>query len=371
VCELKAVIIIAIAVGVGILGFFILFIGLNMFDQGILLGEVDDVRLASLQSNYYYEDDRLVVNVILTNKDGEHTKANGHVELSVLKDGRPVYSNEYDFTKDDFLSWQTIFGGEFTGYRIDIKEYFSSGEHDVYVDMVLKSDRYWEDLHDTFYSLEQARSDIELEEPVRSDIELEEPESTNIISQECSGTARCITGTVTSIIDGDTIKVDGQTIRFALASAPELNEFNGPEARDFIENLCPVGSTVLVDEDDGRTEGSFGRILGVIHCNGVNLDEELLDADLGDILLEHCSTSEFADDYWAVKHGCTTSSESSETIQVPKVTTNDCDPSYPDFCIPPPPPDLDCKDIPQKKFTVLQPDPHRFDGDKNGVGCES
>jgi len=355
-------------VGVGILGFFILFIGLNMFDQGILLGEVDDVRLASLQSNYYYEDDRLVVNVILTNKDGEHTKANGHVELSVLKDGELVYSNEYDFTKDDFLSWQTIFGGEFTGYRIDIKEYFSSGEHDVYVDMVLKSDRYWEDLHDTFYSLEQTVSDIELEEPeppLHGDPEpplYDDRPPASDYSESCYGTASCFTGTVTEVIDGDTIKVDGQTIRFALASAPELNEFNGPEARDFIENLCPVGSTVLVDEDDGRTEGSFGRILGVIHCNGVNLDEELLDAGLGDIFLEHCSTSEFANDYWAVKHGC---------IQVPKVTTNDCDPSYPDFCIPSSPPDLDCKDIPQKKFTVLQPDPHRFDGDKDGIGCES
>ena len=42
-----------------------------------------------------------------------------------------------------------------------------------------------------------------------------------------------------------------------------------------------------------------------------------------------------------------------------------------DKSIPSSPPDLDCKDIPQKKFTVLQPDPHRFDGDKNGVGCES
>lgn len=48
----------------------------------------------------------------------------------------------------------------------------------------------------------------------------------------------------------------------------------------------------------------------------------------------------------------------------------DCDPSYPDFCIPPPPPDLDCRDIPQKNFTVLPPDPHRFDGDGDGIGCE-
>lgn len=48
-----------------------------------------------------------------------------------------------------------------------------------------------------------------------------------------------------------------------------------------------------------------------------------------------------------------------------------CDPSYPTVCIPPAPPDLDCGDIPFRQFTVLPPDPHRFDGDKDGVGCES
>ena len=38
-----------------------------------------------------------------------------------------------------------------------------------------------------------------------------------------------------------------------------------------------------------------------------------------------------------------------------------CDPSYPDFCIAPPPPDLNCPDIPQKGFTVTGSDPHGFD----------
>ena len=48
-----------------------------------------------------------------------------------------------------------------------------------------------------------------------------------------------------------------------------------------------------------------------------------------------------------------------------------CDPAYPTVCIPPPPPDLDCGDITFRRFTVLPPDPHRFDGDHDGVGCES
>lgn len=48
-----------------------------------------------------------------------------------------------------------------------------------------------------------------------------------------------------------------------------------------------------------------------------------------------------------------------------------CHPSYPDVCIPPAPPDLDCGDIPYTWFTVLPPDPHGFDRDHDGFGCES
>ena len=51
--------------------------------------------------------------------------------------------------------------------------------------------------------------------------------------------------------------------------------------------------------------------------------------------------------------------------------TGNCDPAYPTVCIPPPPPDLDCADIAFRRFTVLPPDPHHFDGDHNGIGCES
>jgi len=50
-----------------------------------------------------------------------------------------------------------------------------------------------------------------------------------------------------------------------------------------------------------------------------------------------------------------------------------CAASYPTVCIPPPPPDLDCGDIPFRNFTVRwtvpDPDPHRFDGNHDGVGC--
>jgi hypothetical protein len=48
-----------------------------------------------------------------------------------------------------------------------------------------------------------------------------------------------------------------------------------------------------------------------------------------------------------------------------------CSPCYPTICIPPPPPDLDCGDIPYRNFYVAGCDPHGFDGDNDGIGCES
>ena len=49
----------------------------------------------------------------------------------------------------------------------------------------------------------------------------------------------------------------------------------------------------------------------------------------------------------------------------------ECDPSYPTVCLPSPPPDLDCPQIPYTDFVVVQPDPHGLDRDKDGIGCES
>lgn len=48
-----------------------------------------------------------------------------------------------------------------------------------------------------------------------------------------------------------------------------------------------------------------------------------------------------------------------------------CDPSYPGVCVPPPPPDLNCGDILDRNFAVVGSDPHGFDANNDGVGCES
>lgn len=52
---------------------------------------------------------------------------------------------------------------------------------------------------------------------------------------------------------------------------------------------------------------------------------------------------------------------------------NECDRSYPDFCLAPSwvIGDLDCGDISYRRFTVYAPDSHGFDSDGDMVGCES
>ena len=120
----------------------------------------------------------------------------------------------------------------------------------------------------------------------------------------CLGEAQCITGKVTKIIDGDTIKVDGESIRFALTSTPEIYDEKGMLAKEFVEKICPIGSTVLVDEDDMQTEGSYGRMIGLIKCNGKILNESVLESGHGEISIRYCKTSEFANSEWAKRFGC-------------------------------------------------------------------
>ncbi|ABK77321.1 micrococcal nuclease-like protein [Cenarchaeum symbiosum A] len=126
-----------------------------------------------------------------------------------------------------------------------------------------------------------------------------------ILVPECMGSAECITSEVVRVIDGDTIKIGGnRNIRLALSSAPELSEPGGTEAKAFAEMLCPAGAAVLVDGDDGQTEGSYGRTIGMVYCNGSSLNEELLDSGHGTLSGRFCADSEFAGMPWARRHGC-------------------------------------------------------------------
>jgi len=194
----------------------------------------------------------------------------------------------------------------------------------------------------------------------------------------CLGNGLCISARVERIVDGDTIYAEGYTIRLSLTNTPEKNETGYSEATEFTKKLCPVGSVITVDQDDKQPYDVYNRLLGKVYCNDKLLNAELLLNGHANILTQYCSTSEFAGEEWAKKFGCAMKhqetlspsiQESSKSMTTSK--EDSCDPSYPDVCIPSPPPDLDCGEISYTKFKVLPPDPHRFDGDKDGIGCES
>jgi hypothetical protein len=67
---------------------------------------------------------------------------------------------------------------------------------------------------------------------------------------ECQGQADCFRGTVTEIVDGDTLDINNVRVRLALVNTPERGENGYTEAIDFVQSVCGMGTTALVDEDD-------------------------------------------------------------------------------------------------------------------------
>jgi len=120
-------------------------------------------------------------------------------------------------------------------------------------------------------------------------------------SPQCNGTAACFRESVTYIVDGDTLDVGSTRIRLALVNSPEVGQPGYTEAKQFTAQTCPVGSSVLVDEDDGQTGGSYGRMVALVYCGGVSLNAALLSSGNAVLVTYYCSVSEFADEPWT---GC-------------------------------------------------------------------
>jgi hypothetical protein len=60
-----------------------------------------------------------------------------------------------------------------------------------------------------------------------------------------------------------------------------------------------------------------------------------------------------------------------QSVRIRATPIGGCHASYPTVCVRPPPPDLDCTQIPYTNFPVVGADPHGFDPDRDGIGCES
>jgi len=108
-----------------------------------------------------------------------------------------------------------------------------------------------------------------------------------------------LAGNVTHIADGDTLDINGITIRLSLVNTSERGQAGYKEAKEFVKSLC-LGKHGELDVDDGQRRGDrFGREIGIVYCSGVNINEKLMDKGLANILTEYCDISEFSNEKWA------------------------------------------------------------------------
>jgi endonuclease YncB( thermonuclease family) len=124
---------------------------------------------------------------------------------------------------------------------------------------------------------------------------------------ECLGSAGCIEGIATRIIDGDSLYVSANStiykVDLAFIEAPSRGEEEFVESTAFTRDLC-LGSTVLIDQDDKLLMSTDSSVNAVVYCSSSNLNEELLDNGYVELEVQECATSEFANEPWVKDHGC-------------------------------------------------------------------
>ena len=194
---------------------------------------------------------------------------------------------------------------------------------------------------------------------------------------------------VVRVVDGDTVEARYRgsvlDVRLIGVDTPETVhptepvECYGPAASKFTERQLE-GKRVRLTFDVER-EDRFGRTLAYVWLGGRLFNEQLVRDGYATVSTfppnvryvdRFLAAQRFARNHERGLWGDVCAPEPPPTpVAGGGGGGGNCDRSYPGVCIPPYPPDLDCADIPFSRFQVTGSDPHGFDGDHDGVGCES
>jgi micrococcal nuclease len=189
------------------------------------------------------------------------------------------------------------------------------------------------------------------------------------------------------VVNGDTIEVliDGKmyTVRYiginALGSPDYIANYSRQENFKLVINK---GLTLVKDTTD---TSPAGQLLRYVLADGEFVNLDLAQAGYASAVSSPPDTAcdaafKAAEEdaktnlsgIWAFDLSAEPAAQDAAQSESAKVTAKpaSCDPSYPDVCIPPPPPDLDCIHVPYKNFKVIPPDTHGLDEDGNGIGCD-
>ena len=244
-----------------------------------------------------------------------------------------------------------------------------------------------------------ATNDLEDPDLIRAGATLQIPASAPSGSGASRPTeARREPATVMRVIDGDTIEVvlwstqRLETVRYIGIDTPEtvhpsrpIEPF-GPEATQ--ANRALVDGKAVTLEQDVTNRDRYGRLLRYVYVE-VNGQDLLVNAELvrqglarssayppditmqGSIARAEAAAKGARRGLWAPVTPTPRPTATPQPSRPTSRTPTRCHASYPTVCIPPPPPDLDCGKILHRRFRVVGSDPHRFDDDRDGVGCET
>jgi micrococcal nuclease len=207
-------------------------------------------------------------------------------------------------------------------------------------------------------------------------------------------------GKVTRIVDGDTLIArvgrTSERVRLIGIDAPEVGACYSAKATARARELSLNRRVRLIGDRTQARRDRYSRLLAYVQLpNGRDLGRELIGGGFARVYVFNTPFARLsayrvgesaargnAAGLWTACGATspitttapTTTARTSTTVST-TTTAGNCAPSYPAVCIPPPPPDLNCRDIRYTDFKVLwtvpDPDPHRFDGDHDGIGCET
>lgn len=220
------------------------------------------------------------------------------------------------------------------------------------------------------------------------------------VSTASAAQAVVLEGTVTRVVDGDTIKFRSRgfdnTMRLIGIDTPETKrpgypvQCGGPAASAEAARLLPPGTAIRVVSDPTQdARDKYDRFLGYVYRQGRggargSVNYALVRRGFAKTYVYGQIPFRYAGQFLAAEiaakwarlgvwgppcNGDTTKPQYAPPPR-PAGASGKCDPNYTGACIPSPPPDLDCGDITARRFRIVGTDVHRFDSDGDGIACE-
>ncbi|MGC1132990.1 MAG: thermonuclease family protein [Nitrososphaeraceae archaeon] len=110
--------------------------------------------------------------------------------------------------------------------------------------------------------------------------------------------------------------------------------------KTLVQNCLNKPATV---DPDNNQDLSYGRLVALVYCNDLNINEAVVAAGFAEIYRSFCEVSEFGVSEWAQNYGCAADIDLSNREDVYEDTdindddeqekvSNDCHSAYSDIC---------------------------------------